>query len=303
MGDTQGLTVGLAVGIPSVVIIGVIAIFWIRNQRKQLREDLDRTDIDIELQDDQSFTQFHEALHRHKQYDGSADKVENSSTYLQFERVLGTDSSNGSSSSDQQQPLQPPPHQAHIPSSKLNNHSPPPARQPSVYDFYETFIPVLPQSANQPTSGQPSARASTADLTNFTEISNNNDTTSMFLYLLPSPPPQATVMAPVTSGSGIDSGSVSTTGNGGDLDMLAKQLHGPQFFEKLPSKATKVQLKSRYSNYNNSSSELINNYLISQTTAINDHFTYQAPPVDDVNNIESTKVRGEKENDIHAREI
>lgn len=74
MVNTQGLAVGLAVGIPSFIILVVVGIFWYRNQQKQKHEDMNDNEIDIGLRDDHSFNQFQEELH--KQYEKNNDDDE-----------------------------------------------------------------------------------------------------------------------------------------------------------------------------------------------------------------------------------
>ena len=89
------------------------------------------------------------------------------------------------------------------------------------------------------------------------------------------------------SSSSLINSHLRTSSN--DLNTLAKQLNNPVFLRNYLVEATKYQVKSVNNNYgntnavgknNNSSSDLINNYLIGETHAINDHFTYEAPKVE-----------------------
>ncbi|RLV91432.1 hypothetical protein JA1_003892 [Spathaspora sp. JA1] len=235
MANLQSLAVGLAVGIPSLLIIIVIVIFWYRNNKKQSKEDLEVDAIDLQLREDQSFRQFQEELHQ------PYVKEKASSTLIYEKPVIES----GSSASEV---------------------SPNPIK-PTAYDFYETFIPMLPpQSLTAPPSPQQQQHTQQMHTSLKSRI---HQASSSDLINVPTTPDV----------------SISETSSTLDLDNLAKQLHSPEFFEKLPSKAAKVQLKPRNPmvQSNNSSSDMINNYLISQTRGINDHFTYEATAVDVTN--------------------
>lgn len=270
MANSQSLAVGLAVGIPSFVIILVVALFWYRNQHKQMKEDLRDNEFDIGLQDDHSFNQFHEELHKRKEKNEFLNTREE-------ERFVG-DSSETTNSNDGQQ------HSTSTINKNLQNsyHRPIITKPQSSYDFYETFIPVLPSSNQQQSQqqsvenhhhhhhhhipGTSSVPGSTSDINDSNDQTAADSTTSLVNFHKQS--------------------SLN------DLDTLAKQLNNPAFFEKLPSRAAtaKYQVKPRFPtngpvgsnsySYNNSSSDLINNYLIGETHAINDHFVYEAPRVE-----------------------
>jgi len=219
MSDNQSLTVGLAVGIPSFVILSVVSLFWYRNQRKQRREDLLEDDIDIGLRDDQSFQQFHQELAK------PINPVADSN---------GSHGSNGSSTL----------------TDNVANHSQPGkishGQKNSIYDFYETFIPVLPEDS------EASQRAD--DTLN--ESGVESSLASMFL-------------------------TTPNAQNDRSLDNLAKHLSTPQFFEKLPSRPSPISVRHRASNTisNNSSSDILNN-LVGEDVALNDNFVYDAPTVE-----------------------
>ncbi|KAI5955081.1 SKG1 [Candida jiufengensis] len=352
MANSNGLAVGLAVGIPSFLIIIVVGIFWYKNQRKLQKEDIDDEFIEKELQNDESsFKQFHEQLHRkydNQQLDSKNNK--NGDEIIYKENVI-TDSSNGSSESDfpsntsssttnnQQQH----PYGQHLklpqyPSTQYsqtisniqptynnnnnNNNSqqpysqpPPPQQQQSSYDFYDTFIPTfannnLPNSPNTFPQQQPdNHHHSLNPLNNFFSSSNSNSKTNSYIDLtntsenLPSTNQQQHQQHLPESNS-ISSllnhhtnqqqqqqqqSQSHTRSSSTDLDTLAKQLNNPIYFEKLPSKAAQQQnnyfIKPRYpsntlKNNKSSSSELVNNYLIGENSAINDHFTYEAPMIE-----------------------
>jgi len=190
---------------------------------------------------------------------------------------------------------------------------PPPKRQSSnktsVYTFYDTFIPTF--STQEPSSQQQqqqqlnqnslsshhnSTHNSFSDLLNQTahsslnilkhnynkETSNNVSSSNQHKHTNSSSDSNTSLLQS-NNHSASHSRAPST-----DLGTLAKQLNNPVFFEKLPSKAAaaqgKVYIKPRVPSanqpHNNSSSELINNYLVGENTAINDHFTYEAPMVE-----------------------
>lgn len=190
---------------------------------------------------------------------------------------------------------------------------PPPKRQSSnktsVYTFYDTFIPTFstlePSSQQQQqqqlnqnslSSHHNSTHNSFSDLLNQTahsslnilkhnynkETSNNVSSSNQHKHTNSSSDSNTSLLQS-NNHSASHSRAPST-----DLGTLAKQLNNPVFFEKLPSKAAaaqgKVYIKPRVPSanqpHNNSSSELINNYLVGENTAINDHFTYEAPMVE-----------------------
>ncbi|KAI5955403.1 SKG1 [Candida margitis] len=382
MVNRQSLAVGLAVGVPSFIILMIVFIFWYKNQRQLRKEDLDDDYIDQEIQnDDSSFQQFHEQLH--KQYE-KGEKVDDGIQLKEHVVALNgpSDSSNGSLESDLNQPQEPEhpqpvltrpsskhpygQHLKYMPSSSTaaapppqqqhqqNHHQqgsqsslslsqtsdefsnaydrspdefqsvprktntravpppPPPQRQASnktsVYAFYDTFIPTFntqePSSSQQQqqnlSSSHPnSTHNSFSDLLNQTAHSSlnilksnnhnqntNNNNSNQHKHTNSSSDSNTSLLH---NHSTPHSRAPST-----DLDTLAKQLNNPVFFEKLPSKAAaaqgKVFIKPRVPSnnaHNNSSSELINNYLVGENTAINDHFTYEAPMVETANSTDN----------------
>ncbi|CAN3373786.1 hypothetical protein DIURU_005818 [Diutina rugosa] len=103
MVSTTGLSVGLAIGVPVFLIIVVLAFFWARNNRRQNKEFIDDDDVDLDLKDDASYTQFHHQLVKPMQPDDPPSDSQRSSTLTE----------------SVQRP------------------------QKSTYEFYETFIPVM----------------------------------------------------------------------------------------------------------------------------------------------------------------
>ncbi|KAK6459388.1 uncharacterized protein RJT20DRAFT_4958 [Scheffersomyces xylosifermentans] len=272
MVNTQGLTVGLAVGVPSFVIITVVLLFWLRNQRKQNKEDSLDNEIDMDLRDDQPFNQFQEELHR--PYNKVKDDVntyndpsKSSSTTHGVEYVTEKPyvSSNGSSSSSNTidhstNTFQTPP-RAPAGARVTPNHY----KTASAYDFYETFIPILPQSH----TGSPNINSSG------NTVSHSHSNSLSFPDGFSQPPALGELASTNNS-------SNTSLADKNSLDNLAKQLAGPTFFEKLPSRAAVVSLKPRYNNvaaHNNSSSDLVHNTLVGET-ALNDNFIYEANTVD-----------------------
>jgi hypothetical protein len=221
MSDNQGLTVGLAVGIPSFVILSVVSLFWYRNHRKQRLEDLLQDDIDIGLRDDQSFQQFHQELAK------PVNPVTNSN---------GSHGSNGSSTLTDNVA----PYSYSQPGKPSHGH------KKSISDFYETFIPVLPEDSE----------ASQRVEDTFNESGVDSSLTSMFL-------------------------TTPNVQNDRSLDNLAKHLSTPQFFEKLPSRPSPISVRYRASNTisNNSSSDILNN-LVGEDVALNDNFIYDTSNVE-----------------------
>lgn len=231
----QALAVGLAVGLPSALILSVCVFLWLRNQRKQKQEDA-FDDVDMDMRDNHLFGQFQEELHKPYNDPNKSLTTQQSSEAVEKEHVS---LSNGSSSTsaEEKKRLQLPPaiHQ----------------KTPSSYDFYDTFIPVLPssQSDTQDTLdlSQPPGIGEAGG--NRTPMSSNSSNASI-----------------------IGGGAINREKS---LDNFAKQLHGPGFFEKLPSRATSAGLKHRniHTTYNNSSSDILQGTNI-QPDAINDSYVY-----------------------------
>ncbi|KAI5968068.1 SKG1 [Candida theae] len=133
------------------------------------------------------------------------------------------------------------------------------------------------------------ATATTATTTNNNNNTNNTNNTNQHSHTNSASNSNTSLLH---SDNNNNNGNTSTSHSrvpSTDLDALAKQLNSPQFFEKLPSKAAaaqgKVYIKPRVPTssskpHNNSSSELINNYLVGENTALNDHFNYVAPMVE-----------------------
>lgn len=237
MGYNQGLAVGLAVGLPSLFILFGMFCLWLRNRRLQRKEDNQELHIDVELRDNHLFTEFQEELHRPYEKNKTkpvADAAEKrvSSTDL---NSLSPGSSSSHTFSDKRR------NQVVTPAvSVLNAHQ----KTPSSYDFYETFIPILPSTPGPQDYDllQPPGISTDAQSTH----SSNNGS---------------------LIGPGLNRDLMSKS-----LDNLAKQLHNPQFFEKLPSRATTVNMKQRIHHVNNLSSEVVN---VPERTGINDNYVYE----------------------------
>lgn len=134
MVDTQGLAVGLAIGIPSLIAVVVCVYLWLRNQRKQKEEYEQENAIDVEMGDNESFSQFQDQLH--KPYDPKLPHTAND----EFVEV------DGKHSDPDQLSL------SHTKTETIASHpvrTPRPARHKktgSSYDFYETVIPTFGES-------------------------------------------------------------------------------------------------------------------------------------------------------------
>ncbi|CAK9441339.1 uncharacterized protein LODBEIA_P52080 [Lodderomyces beijingensis] len=297
MAYSNALAVGLAVGIPSALIIIAVFIFWYRNQRRQEKEDNEAGTIDKDLQDDRSFELFQEELHKKQSYG------KNGSDILLKEHTV-SETSNGSSESnvnlDQQDTTASAsthPYGKHV---WVQNNQPEQQQQPapqnakhaSSYDFYNTFIPTFENStssnptsnSNQgqnppPLTSKPSSELSRS-IHNIFGSKQNNSTSK----------DAAGPMSHSDSASSILSHPNHLRSPSNDLDTLAKQLNNPVFFEKLPSKAaaeaSAITIRPRYiaspnsRSVNNSSTDLLNNHLVGENSAMNDHYTYEAPIVE-----------------------
>lgn len=236
MAYDNSLAVGLGVGIPSAVIILFCLIMWYRNERKQSREDRMESEIDLGLRDDQLFNQFEEELHNKRgQRNKSSLTQEEAGAEVNAEKTYQTSLSNGSSSTTN-----------FLDRKVIATHQ----KTPSSYDFYESVIPILPPSAYHNASTQSPASSN-----------NNVPTTNKVANGSTISPPQIPNDNFASSNESIVA-SPTTASNGPDksLDTLAKQLTGPSYFEKLPSRAATVSLKQRNQvTSNNSSSDILTN--------------------------------------------
>lgn len=229
----QALAVGLAVGLPSALILCICVFLWVRNHRKQKQEDL-FDDVDMDMRDDQLFGQFQEELHKPYTDPNKSLTTQQSSEAVEKEHVSLSNGSSSTSAEDKKR-LQLPPaiHQ----------------KTPSSYDFYDTFIPVLPSSQSDAQEAVDFSQPPTIGETGRRSPASSNSSN-----------------ASIVGGSTINREK--------SLDNFAKQLHGPGFFEKLPSRATSgLKHRAIHSTYNNSSSDIIQGVNI-QPDAINDSYVY-----------------------------
>ncbi|KAK6199426.1 uncharacterized protein RJT21DRAFT_46665 [Scheffersomyces amazonensis] len=323
--NQQSLAVGLAVGIPSFLIITVTLLLWYRNQQKQLREDNLNKEIDVELRDDQSFNAFQEELHRKKQflnapiiqqppYDDDSNPNKSYSTTTQAESSSNEKNFNGGSSSIssnsdntninpnsnsnnnivQSSPLHPQHQNLHLPPqpSHLRPQTPNKIHQksPSAYDFYETFIPVLPSSNQSSTSQTDINNIINNNNTNANSNVNANANANLQPYNQPPSIRQSAYLDQQSANSSNTSlfqpsphhlDKQQAQSSPPTLDQFAKQLNSPSFFEKLPSRAAPPQMslqRQLQASTNNSSSELLVNRLVGdEAAAINDHYVYEPP--------------------------
>lgn len=257
MAYNQGLAVGLAIGIPCAIIFVGAYILLMRNKRRNKREDSQGDDLDVELQENNSFNEFQEALH--KQYDSRklpqepdvdaspshSEKHPLSAEVASMLRGLGL--SQTASDRRKTQLVTPAP-------LVLNQHQ----KTPLSYDFYDSFIPIIPDANNTTPTGRSSSPFIAHDLAQPPAI--NGDRNSVHSSSNTS-----------LVGSNVDSLSRS-------LDNLAKQLHSPQLFEKLPLRAATMHLKQRPGSHviaHNLSSDIIHNTLFDRV-AINDDYVYES---------------------------
>lgn len=132
----QGLAVGLAVGIPCFVVLVGATVLYLRRRRSDREEDA-LSAIDVELRDNNSYTEFHEALHR--PYGAKAPPYS-----LRVPITPG--------GSPEKPPLGGSAHLASTQtlSDKAKAMGGAGPRTPLAYDFYDQFIPILGDSELQP---------------------------------------------------------------------------------------------------------------------------------------------------------
>lgn len=319
----QGLAVGLGIGVPAAIILTVCFVIWTRNQRKQLKEDSLENGVDLDLRDNQSFNSFHEELH--KPYNNSKilnksnksneineinemeienenetdlnDKniekqpylISNTSSSTTNVTDITNSNSNSTNTNTNRNRNQYSQHSQHAPKNNANHE-----KTLSSYDFYETFIPILPHENsyssnntninNHTTSNNndlsqppPLLKNNTGTLSDIND--NGSTTTSIDLPNNTSPTNNTTTPNNNIPNPNIESNHQYTK----SLENLAKQLAGPSFFEKLPSKAQPPRSiigsgsgSGAMGNMtNNSSGDLIKNKLIDNIN-INDNFIFEA---------------------------
>lgn len=242
MAYNVGLAVGLAVGLPCFLILVGVLLLWLRNRRLQRVEDLQANDIDVELRDNNLFTEFLQALHRPYET-GARPNVAAADVSDSAEKHISSTDINSLSRglllshtfSDKRRQVTTPT------ASVINNHQ----KTPSSYDFYETFIPILPGAQGQE-------------------------------YDLAQPPAISTDLQSTRSSSHASLiGAQNPRDLDRSLDSLAKQLHSPQFFEKLPARGASVGMKQRFTQANNLSSDMVGSVNFDRS-AINDNYIYEA---------------------------
>lgn len=256
MEEQDSLAVGLAVGIPSFLVLLGVCLFYLRNRRRQRQEDLREQQIDLELQDNQSFSQFHEELHK-PVYKGGVKPVNDfkeSTSSLNNYSGSGSPSESGVSKDQKNTPTFTGNTPTFTGSETMDDiedlsqlpRKPMHSKSNSAYDFYESFIPILPE-------GQENSESVAPPTPKFKNVLHrNNDSDERII--------------PNSSTSSIDKNSYN----------LAKQLHNQNFFEKLPSRAGTIKPPAFTGNsHSNSSLDLVNK-LVEQNDAINDSYVYSS---------------------------
>lgn len=248
----EGLAVGLAIGIPCALIIPGCSYIWYRNQQKQNKEDSLENGVDMDLRDNQSFSQFEEQLHKpyndpNKSFTTQSGDSSNSEKNTEKQTYISANNSTSTTNvtdiTSSTAPITKPPHTP-LRTPRTSSHQ----KAASAYDFYDTVIPMLPGEGQGDLAQPPHVGGGPS-----TPRSQNASSSSSIIN--------------------VHNGASS---NSKSLDNLAKQLTQPTFFEKLPSRAGTVRSPVISGPIpNNSSSELLKNQLLVRD-AINDHYVYEA---------------------------
>lgn len=276
MADSNDLAVGLAIGIPSFIVLVCVFIFWCYNQKKFKKEAL--KDDEFDLGDNRSYIQFGEELHKpyEKPYEKPSDKLDNVHESTKENNFI-------SSSNDSTSINNPSSHSDEFTNPKFPRHQ----KTNSAYDFYETFIPMLPPNGGGNSTVSNSQTNSNMNLNNYNQTpasnppssspsrilgpSHVNSSKDSLTQELPAPPPVASREMQASNSSSSLSLSNGYVNNRTSLDNLAKQLNHQNFFEKLPSRTTTVNAKFKSPTRNNSSTDIFDNTLV-QNDAINDNY-------------------------------
>ena len=252
MVNTQGLAVGLAIGIPSLIIIVVCVFIWYRNQRKQNKEDRSDDEVDMDLRDNHLFSEFQEELHRpldrrsnHNIIGENLEEKVFASVSSSHGSTLSTNvTDNRTGSNKGTSPFPQHPHMLH-------------SKTPSAYDFYDTVIPVLPTTGVK-----------------------NGSTIAGDTGLMQPPHIGGDAMSSSNHSSAVSiDGSGSSPKKDRSLDSFAKQLNSPACFEKLPSRATSSYLKQRpITHYQLSNSSSTDGFQVryGSDTKINEHYVHES---------------------------
>lgn len=323
--ESDSMAVGLAIGIPSFLVLVFAALFWYRNHLKQNREDKKASAIDLELQDNESFVQFEQELHRpgkpagpdHFDNDGAASGSGSGSSCVGGKDDKGLDgqhidkdheftkekvhsSSNSNTNSN-------------IESTDFDMNMKRHSKNNSAYDFYETFIPILPNRESSYSLTNSTVQNPHSQSQSDTQVARDGSSSNV-----PSQPttPIRFGRSNHKSSDSLDFAKPTIPGSPGSksysqnssatsltdkdkrysLDNLAKQLNQQSYFEKLPSRANTYKptplgtgspsqpqtpkfepgppSRLGVSNPNNSSNELVNRLV--QNDAINESYVYGA---------------------------
>lgn len=290
MGYNQGLAVGLSIGVPSALILTAILYIWWRYQHKRRKEADVETDLDIELRDDMLMRQFREEIT--KTYHRGHPQTDKTKAYETGSESTGgsfNDSAHAKSKVLESPALSSDTTQQNHPNSDSNSNTnliPNPPRlhkkTPSSYDIYDSMIPVLkeeqPSSQTHSTNGGLTGSNNNLGIFSTPGKIYNHNNSSQQQSLNDGASSHLTM--PLTALPGLQNPDKL-------LDSLAKQLHNPKLFEKLPSNlkfpnfAGAGSPGARMSGHliasnNNSSLDLLNNVLIGDDTNLNDNYIYES---------------------------
>lgn len=265
MAYNQGLAVGLAVGLPCFLVLCIFLVFYARHRRRQREEDETGNDLDLELRDTKLFNDFQEELHQQREphpanngetniaahnQDSSVDENDRHLHHnKEVEKALTEESSLGhlllQTYLEKRGPTL-----ASVPQPRTPTRTPTPSmknnlrhyKTGSSYDFYEQFIPVIPQQES-------------SDLLQPPQVLGDG------------------VSVHSTGNASVGGNSNSANASRHSLDTLAKQLQAPMMFPKLPSRVASQHMKNRLPLHNNnSSSEILPNG--QEKSNINDSYAF-----------------------------
>ncbi|KAG7191323.1 uncharacterized protein KQ657_003564 [Scheffersomyces spartinae] len=302
MGYNVGLAVGISIGVPCALVLTIIFGIWWKYQHRRRRESDIETDLDIELRDDMLMRQFREEItktyhksppppppDKAKAYEtvsestgGSFNESANVKSKVLESPALSSDTAdhihNNNNISN------------YAENTAANNNAflnPPRLHKKtaSSYDIYDSMIPIL-KEGQQSTQTQTTRGIFSGSHNNLGIFSSpgriyNHNNTSQQQSL--NDGSSSHLSMPLNALGG------STQNPDKLLDSLAKQLHNPKLFEKLPSNlefpnftSSETRLSGHLgTSNNNSTSDLLNNVLIGEDTNLNDNFIYETRPQTD----------------------
>lgn len=237
-----GLTVGLAVGIPSFVVLCILAVLQVRHKRRERRESGGGDDeIDIGLRDDTSFNKFEDELQRthatdqilpHRKRSSLAPRTCNDKAdTTQYSSLLSPSEPADAAPHKEWNGSSTPSHStALLTSSSTRPAQPVVSTPPPPQHHYHRLNPSLAGAHNAPS---PPASAHSAHNNRRPQSRLAYDFYDTMFPVIPNEDLQS--LAPPHFPAGRDSVDLRSLHENNSLESLAKKLATPGIFDKVPA--------------------------------------------------------------------